>query len=223
MSYRLWGACGLCVTLIVALALVAGCPSEESAEVTVEPPMEVEPPPGEIAPGEETAAAPTSFEWTDAPSVEQIPSGAVAGMMNGTPFTAQTVRVKRDDDDTFVLRISNKLPDPPDNPTAMIMDDDGWELTFAMEEGSVGALQWAVADDKDFDSEHVYYWYQQDDSPMSVNYPWGAALEITEWTVAEPDEGSYILGTIRGKVALVMEDDEKSWVAGEFEAVYYEW
>jgi len=58
---------------------------------------------------------------------------------------------------------------------------------------------------------------------MSVNYPWGAALEITEWTVQEPAEGSDIVGTIKGRVVLVMQDDTKSWVGGEFEAPVYVW
>ena len=61
---------------------------------------------------------------------------------------------------------------------------------------------------------------------MSVNYSWGAALQITDWTVEEPAEDAEtfhaVLGNVKGKVALVMDDDEKSWVTGEFDAVYYE-
>ena len=75
------------------------------------------------------------------------------------------------------------------------------------------------------DTEHVYYWYAQgeDQGPMSVNYPWGAALEITQWTVQEPEEGSDVLGSVKGRVVLVMADDAESWVGGEFDAPYYEW
>ena len=86
-------------------------------------------------------------------------------------------------------------------------------------------MQRAVDDKKTFDDEHVYYYYDQgaDKPSMSVNGPWGAALAITEWKKQEPAEGSRVIGTVKGRVALVMREPQKSWAAGEFEAPVYEW
>lgn len=58
---------------------------------------------------------------------------------------------------------------------------------------------------------------------MSVNTSWGAALQITEWTLDGDPDDEKILGTIKGKVALVCNDEAKSFVAGTFEAPYYTW
>lgn len=227
MSRKLWGLLVLCTVVVFALVTIGGCPKpvEETTEVAEIPP-EVAAPETPAEPVDAAATEVGQFEWTAAPTVDDIPAGAVTGMMNGKPFIAQTVRVEKDDDDTYLLKISNKPLDDPNDPSGIIVDDDGWELTFTAPEGQPVKLTWAVADGKKgIDIEHVYYWYAQgeDKGPMSVNYPWGGALEITEWTVQEPAEGSDVLGSVKGRVVLVMDDDEKSWVAGEFDAPYYEW
>jgi len=231
MSRKLWGVLVLCTVVIFALVTIGGCPkpAEETTEFAEIPPEVVAPetpaePAGGAAPDVATEVA--QFEWTAEPTVDGIPAGAITGMMNGKPFIAQTVRIEKDDDDTYLLKISNRPLDDPSDPTGIIMDDDGWELTFSAPEGQPVKLNWAVADQKKgLDTEHVYYWYAQgeDQGPMSVNYPWGAALEITQWTVQEPEEGSDVLGSVKGRVVLVMADDAESWVGGEFDAPYYEW
>jgi len=235
MSSRWMNVFVLSVAVLATLVLVGGCPPQETEGPTVgDLPQLPEPVPTD-EPGVDTsdmeqpgagqpAVAAAEFEWTATPTVEDIPAGPVAGMMNGKPFAAQTVRVEDNEDGTFDLQISSKALEDPDDPGGIISGDDGWELTFSMEEGTTGTMQWAVEDEKDFDQEHVYYWYARgDEGPMSVNYSWGAALEITDWTVQEPNEGSDVVGTMKGRVLLVMEDDEQSWVAGEFEAPVYVW
>ncbi len=226
---RSWLIYGLCALTVVFMVVMSGCPSGQ--EIGVEEPVEVpmEEPAEEPATEAAQAETPTvaDFEWTEAPTVDQIPSGTITGMVNGQAFEAKMVRVEKDEEGVFKLHVHNKAPDDPDDPTGMITDDDGWTLTFTMEEGATEQFVRAISDDKG-DDEHVYYWYQQEDgTPMSMNYSWGAALEITEWTVEQPDEEAEtfhtILGNIKGRVALVMDDDEKSWCAGEFDAVYYEW
>jgi hypothetical protein len=224
-SWRVYVACAVAVVMVVGLV---GCPPAQDTGgddvVSAPPPSDDMPADGDG--GEETAAA--EFEWTAEPTVDMIGSGTITGELNGEPFEAKSVRLEKADDGTFELTVSNKAVEG-DDPTAMVTEDDAWELTFTAEEGKTGEWTWAVEEDKDFEKDHVYYWYQQegDEGPMSVNYSWGAALQIDEWTLEEPAEDadtfSDILGNVRGKVALVMDDDEKSWVAGEFDAVYYEW
>lgn len=215
-----WMIFGLCIATVAFVATIAGCPPSEE-EVQVYDPH----PPGNGYEDEvEPAAVVSEFEWTDSPTVDQIPDGPIVGMLNGRPFEAELVRVRKSDEDTYQLEILNKAPESGD-PTAMVMGEDAWQLRFTRTEGETGAVEWAISDEKDFGTEHVYYWYAQGEGqgPMSVNHPWGAALEITEWTLSEDEENEKILGTVTGKIALVMNDDETSWCAGEFEAVYYEW
>lgn len=235
---------GKAVTLMVLVGVVGmgliaigGCPrsAPEATEVADLPPEIPEPEPTaepEAVTETEGGATPqvatqvAKFDWTASPTFEDIPAGPISGMLNGRPFIAQTVRMERDDENTYLLTISNKRPEDPDDPLGVISGDDGWELTFTAPEGEPVRLLWAVADPKrGIQTEHVYYWYAQGQGqgPMSVNYPWGAALEITEWKVHEPEEGTRMLGSVRGRVLLVMDDEAKSWVGGEFEAPYYEW
>jgi len=222
----------VCAVVLIAAVALAGCPAgpETQDPTALIPPEEPPVEPGGLEAaegGEETAEVPTDFEWTATPTVEMIPSGTIRGVMNGKPFEAKTVRIEKDDEGIYELNISNTAVEGED-PTDMIMGDDAWQLTFSGAEGEPGEWTWAVSDEKDFDKEHVFYYYAQGEGkgPMSVNSPWGAALQITEWTVQEPEEGAdtfhTIIGNVKGKVLLVMDDQEKSWVGGEFDAVYYE-
>jgi len=240
MARGRWELIGLCAAIVACVALVGGCPSPEPTTVS-EPPMEATPvevpevaeqaaeETEEEATEEEATEAPTpvagDFEYTDTPSVDSIPAGAISGMMHRQPFTAQTIRIEKKSEETFQMQISNGELNNPDKVTSTITDDDGWRFRFTVPEGSTTAVEWAIDDEKTFDEEHAYYYYQQEgDKPkMSVNGPWGAALEITEWTTQEPAEGSRVIGTVKGRVALVMRDADKSWAAGEFEAPVFEW
>ena len=230
MWYRSLTVFVLCLAVLAALALVTGCPQPAPEQTAMgEPPLPPEPVPTD-EPGVEMPAAGepvvggAELEWTATPTVEDIPAGPVAGMMNGKSFVAHTVRVEKNDDGTWDLQISSKPLEDPDDPGGLISGDDGWELTFTSEEGTTATMQWAVGDEKTYGEEHVYYWYARgDEGPMSVNYPWGAVLQITDWTVQEPEEGSDLVGTMKGRVLLVMDDDEESWVGGEFDAPVYVW
>jgi len=228
MLRKPWMTYLCCAAVLMFAVMIAGCPAQTPEEGAEVPPPDPAAGDMEAQPAEDTGAEQASFEWTAEPTVDMIPSGPIRGEMNGKPFEAKTVRIEKSDDGTFELTISNTAVEG-DDPTAMITNDDAWQLTFTGTEAETGEWTWTVEQEKDFDKEHVYYWYQQenDEGPMSVNYDWGAALQITDWTLEDPDPNadtfSTILGNVKGKVALVMDDDEKSWVAGEFDAIYYEW
>lgn len=239
------GLCAICAVIVIGALLTTGCPSQEPEETAVsdvapEPPSGTELTPEMEAPeqpGEEAAEATAGetdeapagevgeFEYTDTPSVDDIPSGPISGMMHGEPFTAKTVRIEKTDEDTFRMQVSDGELNDPSRITSTITGDDGWRFRFTVPEGSTTTLEWAIDDEKTFDDEHVYYYYKQegDKPPMSVNGPWGAALEITDWTTGETSDDSRVIGTMTGRLALVMRDQDKSWAAGEFEAPVYEW
>ena len=201
----------------MAMTLLTGCPkSADNADVE-----QIDPTPAEVTDEPEPATVTSDFEWTEAPSLDAIPDGAIVGMINGKPFTAATVRLKTDDEQT-VLEISDQAVDEP---TGMTMSDTGLDLRFTLEPGKPGELVLAKDDDKDFDKEHAYYHYPQGDDkgPMSVNSSWGCALAITDWTLSANADDEDILGNAKGKVAVIFGDDEKSWVAGTFDCIYYKW
>ena len=228
MADRSWMWWALCVALVVGVATLAGCPAQEPEPSMVgeaPEPVPAEEPAVETPTADEPAIQVGDFEYSEAPAVDDIPTGPITGMIHNGPFAAQTIRIERKDEDTFQMQISNGQLTIPDSVTSTINGDDGWRFRFTVTEGSLAAMQWAVDDEKTFADEHAYYYYAQGEGkpPMSVNGPWGAALEITEWTVEEPAEGSRVIGTMRGRVALVMRDTDKSWAAGEFEAPVFEW
>jgi len=170
----------------------------------------------------EPAAAPGEFTWSDAPTVAQVPDAPIEGMINGKEFTANTVRIEKGDNGKATLEISDaKLEDP----TGIITEDTGVDLDFTLPEGKPGEMVRKIADEKNFDQEHAYYHYPQggDKGPMSVNDPWGCALKIDSWDMTADPKNEKILGTVKGKVAIVFEDDPKSWVAGTLDAPYYKW
>lgn len=213
-----WIVVGACIVVLALMVTMAGCPPAEEAG-DYELSLDVD-----TYQDLEAAEAPGEFEWTEEPTVEMIPAGPVVGMLNGEPFEAELIRLRKSEENTYQLELLNKAPENGD-PTGIVTGEDAWQLRFTHPEGETGTLQWSIDEQKDFQQEHVYYWYAQGEGqgPMSVNYPWGAALEITEWTIEGSDDNDRILGTVTGRVAIVMRDDEHSWAAGEFEAVYFEW
>ncbi|MFO7945716.1 MAG: hypothetical protein R6V19_02730 [Armatimonadota bacterium] len=219
--------CSLVVAVLLSLFLVPGCQQPPQDEAAAPPPVDQDPPepPDEpAAPAEDAEkAAPDEFSWTETPSLDAIPEGTITGMINGEPFEAKTVRIQQLDDQVGAqLEISDQAVEEP---TDIISEDTGVQLRFPIEEGTSGELVMSLDDDKDFDTTNAFYWYPQGDDkgPMSINADWGCALQIDDWTLEESEEYDDVVGTVTGKVAITFNDEKKSWVAGTFDCVYYEW
>lgn len=205
--------------LVVWTAALTGCkprtgPGGDAALPDV-------PPPGEAPGGAAGEPAPTEFAWTDAPSLPSIPDGVITGVVNGEPFEAKTVRVKQGENGGE-LEISNVAVDEP---TDVIVEDTGISLRFPIAEGTTDELVKTFDDNVDFDMTHSFYWYPQggDKGPMPVNPTWACALQVSDWVLAKDADDEDILGNVKGKLAITFDDDEKSWVAGSFDCVYYKW
>jgi hypothetical protein len=207
----------LVAVLAVSALYMAGCPSKPKAPEA--PAMTPTPPPAPPPAAKADAKAPAgSFTWTDSPTLEAIPSGPITGMIHGKPFTAKTVRVEQDKD-AAVLVISDTAVDKP---TGSLMSDVGADLTFDLKSGAPGQKILTVAAKKEQGKQHAYFHYTLGGGrgPMSVNPSWGCALDISEWKVAPDPKEPDVLGTVKGKVAIVFDDEDKSWVAGTFDGVY---
>ena len=230
MSVSKWMvAVALLVVAVLAMSLLSGCPSK--TDETAAGPADLAPPTGPEA-GAAADAPPATeaqsdFTWTDAPQLEMVPAGAIKGMVNGAAFEAKTVRVEKDSDG-YTLEISNATEEKPGD---MLSDDIAVELSFKGNEGEPTTVLKAVGDD--IEGAHAYYHYPMEDgTPMSMNPLWACALEVSEWTLEKDADNERVIGHVKGKVAITFDDaslndnvndETKSWVAGEFDTYYYEW
>ncbi|MEI6503515.1 MAG: hypothetical protein WCP21_21085 [Armatimonadota bacterium] len=217
MLYRLTVAALIVGVLAAALSL-SGCPP--AAKTTVMPTPPPAPAKASSTPATQgSPAAAAEFKWTNVPTVAAIPAGAVKGLINGKPFEAKTVRLKQSDKSPS-LEISDMAVDEP---SGMTTGDTAAELDFPLPVGKPGEYVKDVKTEKTFDKEHAYFYYPQggDKGPMSVNPSWGAALKIDSWTSEKDPKDPDVLGKVKGKVLIVFDDEKKSWVAGDFEGVYY--
>lgn len=216
---RILIAAVLLAVLALSLVIVAGCPQkppETTTTVTPPPP----PPPAEAKPATETAA-PSAFKWTEKPALADIPAGTIKGMLNGKPFEAKTVRIKKTDEG-MRLEIVDQAGEKA---TDMFTGETSADLYFAdIAEGKSGELVLGIPDKK-ADKQDATYMYPQggDKGPMTENPDWGCALQITDFKMEKDPQDDKVLGHVKGKVAIVFNDDAKSWVAGDLDGVYYKW
>ena len=212
---------GLRLRLALSLALVlagfSGCPKPAmSPEEAVQPLPVPSPTKPALALTGQAAAKSKAFAWTERPTLEMIPAAPLSGMVHGKPYTAKTA---------FVTKVRDRL-------TLVIWDTEpdasgmmpGWgmvELSLRLPEGQPGQIIKALTDKEDPDrTGHATFYFPLDaDGNINVNVRWAAAVQISEWEMTPDREHPYLVGPIKGKLALCFDDQKKSWIAGTFEAV----
>jgi len=206
---------------VVCIIAMTGCPrpQERAGETTPPTPEEGPEGPGQAGP-ESPAGEAGAFQWTETPQLADIPEGRVSGMLDGKPFTANTVRLHKSEQKT-TLEISDTALE---SPTDLIVEDTGATLTFTATPGQPFTRVVAMGDEKNLDKETADYHYPLPDEggPAIVTPSWACALQISEWTLQPDPNNEEIMGSATGKVAICFNDDPKSWVAGTFECVYYQ-
>jgi len=208
----------LLVVAVVVLPL-CGCPKKTVEAPAPAPVPDANPPSATpAAPPAAAPAAPGEAKWMENPTVADIPAGKVKGMVNGVAFEAALVRIEKGDG-KCKLEMTDKAPDKP---TGMLIDDTEVKLEFTLEPGKPGEFIKKMADKDPENTDGWYSYEQKDGSPMTMNADWAVALKIDEWMLAKDPSDTAVLGKVKGKIFLSFKDDAKTFVAGEFEGVYFE-
>jgi hypothetical protein len=188
------------VSLSLALALVS-CKQEGTTAET----KEAKP------------AAPGSFAWTEAPSLDKIPASPVVGEANGKPFKVATVLFEPAMRGGWRMVIADKKLD---SPTGILVGCQ--HIDFDLTEEPAAGKQMT----RRMQYGGGYFQIEQADKPgqtTSWNGDNAWVLELTKWDARPYDEkGSRVqsVGTASGKVAVVYKDAagfKRSWAAGTFE------
>jgi hypothetical protein len=214
-------ALSLLALLVVAVLVLplCGCP-KKVAEAP--PPIPEGHPPTATGPATtpDAGATPAAGEakWMENPTLADIPAGKVKGMVNGVAFEAGIVRIQKGDG-KCKLEIADKAPEKP---TGMLTDDTEVKMEFTLEPGKPGEFIKKMADKDPENTDGWYSYEQKDGSPMTMNADWAVAFKIDEWTLAKDPSDEAVLGKVKGKIFLTFKDDAKTFVAGEFEGVYFE-
>ncbi len=226
----------LLVALVAMLVVGVGCPHQaaEEAAATASSTPSAATPAGRstpaapaaaaAAPGAEVMAAEyAKCKWGGKPTVADIPAVPVKGMVNGKPFAAKAVRIERTSNGPK-LGIYDKAGKKA---TDSLSGETGVELrwTDQLTEGKPGKIETPVGPKQGWgapETEGATYYYPDGEVPATVHADWGCALEITEWKTATDPKDPRVIGWVKGKVAIVLNDeDPKSWVAGTFHGVYF--
>ncbi len=193
------------VVLAASIVLAACCKSE-----TEEPEQAAAPQPATAAPG------PESFTWTDAPTLESIPSKPAQGEANGKPMKIETV-VFEPSNDAWRLILSDKRFD---SPTAIMMGGQSVNISLT-EEPAAGRTMTRKAE-----YGGGYFQINKVDNPSETT-SWNGTnswvIQITKWEVKPYDPAGEMFqeaGKASGRVVVVYQagaDFKNSWVAGTFE------
>ncbi len=223
--------------LCAALAIALGCskPADEApaptgtpvakAPPTSPPVVESAEPVAKVESGEsaESAAKPptppaplSDYAWTETPLLSNIPVGPVKGAVNGKLFEPKSVVM-----DVRLGKVNT-----------IVFSDKALESDSDLLTGDTEVVVTTVADlAKDYtmetgmgfpqDEGTIFYDYPGDNGPSTVNCPWACALIIDAFDKKPFDTAGpsvQVAGTCKGKIHLCFNDDEKSYIAGEFEA-----
>jgi hypothetical protein len=199
----------------------AAAPATKAAAGTIK----AEPAPtGQKAAPPAPAAAPTTFAWTDKPTLDMVPGGPVKGELNGAPYEAKTVLIEMDTDSRLRrITISDKALA---SDTDLLVDDNEFSFEFPSEIKAGSTLTKALRD-PDNEADAWYCYQQKDGSPMSINGDWAAAVSVDSGSDKGYDAKGdmvQVTGSFSGRIALCFEWTDsatskvtKNWVAGTFE------
>lgn len=162
----------------------------------------------------DVSAQVASFEWTAEPTADSVPDSPVTGRIHGRPFLCKYASVAPDDEDlqpTYLLRFSNQ---PRGKLCGFSLDDDSVSLEWHLPTG-VGEWSRKLSEPR---PDGSYAWYtvrQADGTPFTRNADWACYLELTEQRGPTEEGGA---ASLTGRLALVFNDQEQSWIAGTFKA-----
>jgi len=227
---------GLVIALVVLVALLmAGCPQKR----TPSSPPTAATGPTAAAPaakaGAGTAAVTSrtsagSWKWDPkSPKIDPttIPDEPVAGTMDMKAFEAKNVLVKEEaDKHRWMVRFYDQIE--PGKETDWWGPDKVHYFEITVPQAAAGMkIEVPYKSDKWDLGKNLWMYYQAPSTTSpggtSVNPGKSVALylEFTEVKTSKPAEGSDVIGTAAGKVALgskMMEETEVSWIAGTWEA-----
>lgn len=146
------------------------------------------------------------FVWKESLSVKDIPDFPIKGKIDGKDFVPSYINFEqwRGSNDN-VFNFSDKSPK---NKCGFIENDNGFQITKIGAEFKEGEF---VKDSfmKNLEGYNAHFHTTVNDDMKKFNSGWNVALIITDM-----DEN-----LVKGKIAMCFKDDNKSWIAGKFEAL----
>lgn len=146
------------------------------------------------------------FKWMETISLDKVPDMQIKGVINGKPVNIEYINFEkwRGSGDN-VINFSDKKPKQN---CGFIENDMAFHLTRANGNFEVGEFI-KEGFTKNIDGYSAELHYYVDNNIKKVSVPWNCVLKITEI-----DDKS-----VKGKIAICFNDESKSWLAGNFEAV----
>lgn len=189
------------VVLAALTGLVAACSEKTTAEQ-----------PG----GDPAAKESVAFEWSEAPTLDQIPAAAVKGEANGKPFAAKAIYFEpRFRSWTMVIHEAELS-----RPTGI--RPQGQYISISLPEAPAAGMKWTKA----LKYGDGFFQIQKADGTglTSWNSQNAYAIEITKWDVKPYDEKRMfqVAGKASGRIAICYKgtgDLKNAWAAGTFEDV----
>ena len=202
----------LIAVIVIGLLALAGCKKEGAGG---------DQPPGKAAPGSaatKAAPKPATFAWTEAPTLEMIPAGAVKGEAQGKPFEPKAIVIEPAEKTWRLLLVEDALTKPDE------VWPKGQVISIELPEDPAPGKKWTRAMSPAGGSFQI----RQPGDPTKLTGWTGFnawVMEITGWEVKpyEPKGASYQLaGKASGRLAICYQksgDYQNAWAAGELKDV----
>jgi hypothetical protein len=158
---------------------------------------------------------PKAFEWTEAPTVEQIPAGDITGEASGEPFVVRSVFLEPGFKEWRLVLHEKELKKPTS------IRPRGQFISIKLPEAPAAGKVWT----REMKYGDGFFQVKKPDDPEKTT-SWNAknawAIEITNWDVKPYDPKGSIFqeaGRASGRVAVCYKGGGKfknSWAAGTF-------